>query len=169
VVKAAILASPLLLDWLEAEEPMTNLGWVIEQSVRIKAGYVAVDPRDRGVRKSLNLGHTFAHAVEAGSDYSISHGAAVASGLLAATMLGKSHGITDPELEERLPSILGRLGFRLSNEPRRGTDRELAALEADKKRRSGETAFVVPAPGGAALLEGLSAPERFAFDTEGKA
>jgi 3-dehydroquinate synthetase/shikimate kinase len=64
VVKAAILASPLLLDWLEAEDPMTNLGWVIEQSVRIKAAYVAVDPRDRGVRKSLNLGHTFAHAVD---------------------------------------------------------------------------------------------------------
>lgn len=164
IVKAAVLASPMFLDWLESEDPMSDLAWVIEQAVRIKAGYVAADPKDRGVRKSLNLGHTFAHAIEAGSDYSISHGAAVASGLLAATRLGTEQGITDPKLEERLRAIFEGLGFQIGSKPRPGTEKELAALTADKKRRSGETAFIVPAPAGAALLEGLETPDVFAFE-----
>lgn len=155
VVKAGILASPLLLDVLETEDPTERLEWIVEQAVRIKAGYVAADPRDTGVRRSLNLGHTFAHAIESASDYAVSHGEAVASGLLAAARLGRQHGITDPSLEERTGSILARLGLPTGPPPELDTDRMLSAMAADKKRRSGKAVFVVPAPGGAALLEGL--------------
>ena len=159
VVKAGILASPLLLDVLETEDPTAILEWIVEQSVRIKAGYVAADPRDAGVRRSLNLGHTFAHAIESASDYAVSHGEAVASGLVAAARLGTHHGITDPAVEERTLSILEHLGLPTSPPAGLDTDRMLSAIAADKKRRSGKAVFVVPAPGGAALLEGLDPAE----------
>jgi 3-dehydroquinate synthetase len=64
-----------------------RLDWYIEQAVRIKAAYVAADPNDEGVRQSLNLGHTFAHGVEAASGYRVPHGEAVAVGLVAAAHL----------------------------------------------------------------------------------
>ena len=159
IVKAAVLASPLFLDWLEANDPTSRLEWVIEQAVRIKAGYVAADPRDKGLRKSLNLGHTFAHAIEAVSGYRVSHGEAVAVGLLGAARLGASYDVTDPALEERLRSILERLGLPVSLPAGLDTGELAAAMTADKKRRSGEAVFVAPSGGGAALLEGIDPPE----------
>ena len=155
VVKAGILASPLLLDILEVEDPIGILEWIIEQAVRIKAGYAAADPRDTGVRRSLNLGHTFAHAIEAATDYAVSHGEAVAAGLVAAARLGARHGITDASLEQRTRSILERLGLPTAPPDELDMDRMLRAVAADKKRQSGKAVFVVPARGGAALLEGL--------------
>ena len=52
-----------------------------------KAAICLRDPHDRGVRRFLNLGHTFAHALEAAADFDLPHGEAVALGLLAALEL----------------------------------------------------------------------------------
>jgi 3-dehydroquinate synthetase len=163
VVKAAVLASPLFFEWLETA-PLTdqrpeNLEWVIEQAVRIKAGYVTVDPHDRGARKSLNLGHTFAHAVEAASGYAVSHGDAVATGLVAAARLGARTGHTDRTLERRLTGVLERLGLPAHAPMKLELGTLLDAMAADKKRRAGRAAFVVPAEGGAVLLDGVDPRE----------
>jgi shikimate kinase/3-dehydroquinate synthase len=159
IVKAAVLASPLLLDWLETEDPPSRPEWVIEQAVRIKAAYVAADPRDKGLRKSLNLGHTFAHAIESASNHQVSHGEAVAIGLVAAARLGVEHGITDEQLPQRLVSILEKLELPVAPPPGLEASALVAAMAADKKRRSGRSVFVVPAEGGAVLLEGLEPAE----------
>ncbi|MGH2664118.1 MAG: bifunctional shikimate kinase/3-dehydroquinate synthase [Actinomycetota bacterium] len=161
VVKAAVLASPLVLEHLE-RDPDAGHGWIVEQAVRIKAAYVAADPFDRGLRWSLNLGHTFGHAIEAASGYRVSHGDAVAAGLVAAARLGATLGTTDPNLAERLAVLVERFG--LPSTPPDGLDREdlLRAMAADKKRRGGRAAFVVPAPGGAELVEGLDPREAIA-------
>ncbi|MGH2710707.1 MAG: 3-dehydroquinate synthase [Actinomycetota bacterium] len=169
IVKAAMLASPLFLDWLEAEDPMTNIGWVIEQAVRIKAGYVAADPRDRGVRKSLNLGHTFAHAIESASGYEVSHGEAVSAGLIAAARLGVEHGVTDARLPERLASMLERLGLPQVAPKGLEPDALVSAMAADKKRSSGEAVFVVPTDKGAALLAGIEPAEAVSHLDGGRA
>lgn len=166
IVKAAVLASPMLLDLLDTEEwdlATPGLEWIVEQAVRIKAGYVAADPRDRGVRQSLNLGHTFAHAIESASGYAISHGEAVAIGLVAAARLGAKHGVTDPALEARLESLLAKLGLPVAPPAQLEPDALLDAVTADKKRRSGRAVFVVPAPGGAALLEELDPADAVSF------
>jgi shikimate kinase / 3-dehydroquinate synthase len=162
-VKAAVLASPLMIDVLSdvlpspqrVPEPSGALAWIVEQSVRIKAGYVALDPLDRGARHALNLGHTFAHAVEAATGYSIAHGEAVAIGLLAACRLGTAAGITPPRLESRLSALLHRLGLPTQPPPGLSAGALMEAMTADKKRRSGRSAFVVPAAAGAALLRGV--------------
>ncbi|MGA7361913.1 MAG: bifunctional shikimate kinase/3-dehydroquinate synthase [Candidatus Dormiibacterota bacterium] len=159
VVKKATLASPLLLDALVQSPPLVDrlpphLSWLIEQSARIKAAYVAADPQDHGLRQSLNLGHTYAHGLEVASDFRISHGRAVAVGMLAAARLGVDLQLTTAELPARLKLALDQLQL-LQTLPALDRDRVRTALLLDKKRRGGDPAFVVPAMGGARLVTEL--------------
>ncbi|MGC1184013.1 MAG: bifunctional shikimate kinase/3-dehydroquinate synthase [Candidatus Dormiibacterota bacterium] len=163
VVKSAVLASPLMLAAMaEADQDgpslPDHLDWMIEQAVRIKAAYVGADPDDQGVRQSLNLGHTYAHGLEAASDYAISHGRAVAVGLLAAATLGARLGLDPAELPSQLTQVLSAIGL-LEPLPWLDRDRVRSALLLDKKRRAGVPGFVVPAPGGAVLVTGLDPEE----------
>ena len=79
-----------------------------------KAGICVQDPHDHGPRRWLNLGHTFAHGLEAGADYDLPHGEAVALGLLAALRIsGRDTGEVERELEPQpgrrsTPSARGR-------------------------------------------------------------
>lgn len=150
IVKAGVLASPLVLDLIEN----APLGWSVEQSVRVKAAYVAADPRDRGVRKALNLGHTYAHAIESASDHRVPHGDAVAIGLVAAARLGAFLGTCDAELAQQVATVLERLGLPTVAPPL-DEERLLAAFAADKKVAAGKVRFVVPAEDGAALVSGV--------------
>jgi shikimate kinase/3-dehydroquinate synthase len=159
-VKAAVLAAPAMLDLLAGtpDRPVSApVEWIVEQSVRIKAGYVAVDPHDHSLRQALNLGHTFGHAVEAASDYAVPHGEAVAVGLLAAARLGAELGVTDPALPDSLGALLESLGLPVRPPDGLTPERLLAALAGDKKRRSGRPVVILPAAaGGAELVEGLA-------------
>jgi 3-dehydroquinate synthetase/shikimate kinase len=92
VVKSGLLAGREL--WSLPEEEM------IRASAAYKAGVVLSDPYEtEGRRAVLNLGHTFAHALEAGSGYRVPHGEAVALGLLAALRLS---GLPTDAVEELL-------------------------------------------------------------------
>ena len=90
------------------------------------------DPHDRGLRNQLNLGHTFAHALEAAAGYDLPHGEAVALGLLAALRLSGN--------DEALAAVRSQLG----PEPVR-VDREAAwaALARDKKSIGGVPRLVL--------------------------
>jgi 3-dehydroquinate synthetase/shikimate kinase len=109
----------------------------IRRSAAFKAAICLRDPYDRAERAQLNLGHTFAHALEAASGYTLPHGRAVALGLLAAMRLS---GLAD---EEQAVEEL------LCPEPVQ-VDREAAwsALARDKKAVDGTTRLVLlNAPG----------------------
>ena len=83
------------------------IGW----SVGLKASIVTKDPRDRGLRAVLNLGHTIGHAIEAYTGYKISHGKAVSIGLVAELALAKNLlGFPDVDLE-RVKRVLTSLGL----------------------------------------------------------
>lgn len=120
VVKTGLLAGREL--WALPEEEM------IRACAAFKAGVVLSDPYEtEGRRAILNLGHTFAHALEAGSGYAVTHGEAVALGLLAALRLS---GQSTDAVEEILRP-----------EPvRADPDAAWAALKRDKK---GEGVFVL--------------------------
>ncbi len=162
-VKAAVLASPAMLELLsgpsDGDELPVPVEWIVEQAVRIKAAYVAADPGDRLLRQSLNLGHTFAHAIEAATDYAVPHGEAVAVGLVAAARLGAEVGGTGPDLPGSVQSTLERLGLPVRAPAGLSQQRLRAAVAGDKKRRSGRPVLVVPAAGGAELVEGLTAED----------
>jgi shikimate kinase/3-dehydroquinate synthase len=135
VVKTGLLAGEPIWEWDD------------ERLVRACAAYKARiclrDPKDRGERNVLNLGHTFAHALEAAGSYGKpSHGEAVALGLLAATRLSAEH----LGLDSDIPAQVERL---LAPQPV-AVDRELAwqAIARDKKTEGGVPKLVLlEAPG----------------------
>ena len=107
------------------------------------------DPYERGERAHLNLGHTFAHALEAASDYSVSHGRAVALGLTAALRVS---GLDDEvrAVEEVLapePVAVDR-------------DRAWAALQRDKKAIGGRVRLVLLERPGEPVVTSEIEPER---------
>ncbi|HXE93932.1 MAG TPA: shikimate kinase [Gaiellaceae bacterium] len=123
VVKTGLLAGRPLWELGEDE--------LIRGAAAFKAGICLGDPFDRGRRAILNLGHTFAHALEAAAGYDgLSHGSAVALGLLAALRLsGRSTDVVEELLAPR-PVPVDR-------------DRAWAALQRDKKSERGELRLVL--------------------------
>jgi shikimate kinase/3-dehydroquinate synthase len=129
VVKTGLLAGEALWELPEAE--------LVRRCAAFKAAVCLRDPRDRGERAMLNLGHTFAHALEAASDYVLPHGEAVALGLIAALELS---GLDDEgrQVEELLRPQRPHVDF----------DRAWAALLRDKKAEGGRVRLVLlEAPG----------------------
>jgi shikimate kinase / 3-dehydroquinate synthase len=123
-VKTGLLAGERL--W---ELPLTEL---VRRCAAFKAGICLRDPLDLGPRKTLNLGHTFAHALESASGYTLSHGQAVALGLTAALRLsGLSTEVVDEVLRPQ-PVRVDR-------------DDAWAALKRDKKGAG--TYVLLEAPG----------------------
>jgi shikimate kinase / 3-dehydroquinate synthase len=140
-VKAGLLAGEPL--W---ELPLPEL---VRRAAAFKAGVCVRDPFDRGPRTALNLGHTFAHALEAASGYTLGHGRAVALGLKAALRLSDlSTEVVDEVLRPQSAHV----------------DREAAwaALKRDKK---GEGLYVLlEAPGRPVVATLPDAEARRALD-----
>jgi shikimate kinase / 3-dehydroquinate synthase len=144
VVKTGLLAGQPL--W---ELPTPQL---VRRSAAYKAGVCLRDPLDRGDRAVLNLGHTFAHALEAAAGYEgLTHGRAVALGLLAALRLS---GRPTDVVEEVLRPTRVRV------------DRERAweALQRDKKKRAGELRLVLLGDEGPVVEARPEAEVRSALD-----
>ncbi len=149
-LKAGLIADPLLVAQLLASEPSPIEG-VIARAVRVKKQAVEQDRLERGVRATLNLGHTFAHAIEQVSGYAWKHGEAVAVGLVAAARLSVRRGLAAPDLPITVERAVAALGL-----PARYSGLEPAALwdamRHDKKFRGGAAHFVLLRDVGAPLM-----------------
>ena len=107
-----------------------------------KAGVCLQDPHDAGPRNQLNLGHTFAHALEAAAGYGLPHGRAVALGLLAALRLSVEQLGLDPAVPAEVERLLAPTPVRVDR------DAAWAALARDKKAERGSPRLVLlEAPG----------------------
>lgn len=157
VVKTALIGGEPLLKLLESEHEAILarkpdvLIEVVEHCVRIKAGIVAEDEREAGRRKCLNLGHTFAHAIEHAAGYgAVPHGVAVACGLALAVRFSAEQGLlADQALVERSLGLLERLGLpttlaALGRKAELDSAALLHGMRHDKKGPSGEARLVLP-------------------------
>ncbi|MBV9972080.1 MAG: 3-dehydroquinate synthase [Candidatus Eremiobacteraeota bacterium] len=146
VVKAAIIEGGRFFDLLEEVAPMPFPVWpwadVIEEAIKVKTMHVADESVDPGSREVLNLGHTFAHAIESASRYRISHGAAVAVGLRAAGLTALATGRFSRREHGRVLTLLALLGLPLRTSVEPGEI--LKYVSVDKKRRGGRVRFVLP-------------------------
>lgn len=153
VVKHALIAGGDLLslvergDWrqerlfqADQEQLLVNL---IVAAIGVKRDVVQIDPFEQGRRAILNLGHTFAHAIERVSNYDISHGHAVAMGLVAAADLSARLEHCDAALQLRLEAILERLYLPTRIPASLRPDDLLAAMGSDKKKVRGRLRFVL--------------------------
>jgi 3-dehydroquinate synthase len=148
-VKAAAIRDEAFFVWIEEQATALRDGEIdaiaglIERSVRIKAGVVAEDPEERGIRAILNFGHTFGHALESLSGYSILHGEAVAAGMRMEARLGESAGVTESGVGERLDDVLQQCGLPEVLEPQIDVGEVLERARADKKSRQGTLRWVL--------------------------
>jgi 3-dehydroquinate synthase len=119
------------------------LAGVIHRAVALKAAVVEKDEREAGLRKSLNLGHTIGHAIEASMNFSLKHGEAVAIGLVAEAQLATAAGLLDVNDTLRVARLLAKFGLP-TRIPRRIPGRRLfRALSLDKKNINAEASFVL--------------------------
>ena len=148
-VKAAAIRDEEFFGWIEErttalrDGDIDSTAGLIERSVRIKAEVVAEDPEERGLRAILNFGHTFGHALESVSGFSVLHGEAVAAGMRMEARLGESAGVTESGVGERLVQVLARCGMPEVLEPPLDVDDLLERARPDKKVRGGTLGWVL--------------------------
>lgn len=128
-----------------------ELGRIIERCVRIKTAMVSSDLKDEGERRLLNFGHTIGHAVETLSDYKVTHGEAVAKGMLKMAEISKKQGWCKPEVPKDIKDILLKYGFNI--EITYGAHEVFEVIEKDKKRRADYIDIVVPEKIGKCRIE----------------
>jgi 3-dehydroquinate synthase len=161
VVKHAMIADAEFFRELEAttdgilaRDPAT-LQRVVARNCAIKARVVEQDEREGGVRAILNFGHTIGHALEAALGYGVlTHGEAVARGMVAAAALSVQRGLCPPTDAERLARLLDRLG--LLREVEAAPEVLEKYILSDKKVRNGVLQFVLTLGVGGVTLAPLS-------------
>lgn len=145
-----------------------ELQYLVSSAVRVKADIVSRDTLEKGERRILNLGHTFAHAVETlamekGVD--ISHGEAVAMGMVIAADLAERRSITDPLVSDAFGKCLTRKledDFAECGLPVYspfGIKMMAEVMARDKKAHDGEVCFILPCDIGNVVMMDLSLDE----------
>ena len=174
VIKYGPIADMAFLDWIEkdlaallARNPAA-LAHAVKRSCEIKANVVAQDERDYGLRATLNFGHTFGHAIEAGMGFGQwLHGEAVGCGMVMAANLSMRLGLVDSNFVARLTQLIQNAGLPVRGpvlpfDERSGNDskslsnaeRYLKLMRHDKKAEAGEIKFVVIDKPGSATVRG---------------
>ncbi len=119
-----------------------SLEELIAAAGAVKAGIVERDFREGGERRKLNLGHTFAHAIECLSEGGISHGEAVAMGIVLAAELAVKEGVAQSGLPEMIENDFIKCGLRTGCPYT--VDQLRPFMSRDKKSDAGTVAFVLP-------------------------
>ncbi len=142
-------------EWqVTADAPLSTLQTMIVRAIGVKRDIVQADPFEQGQRAWLNLGHTFAHAVEQVSHYTIRHGEAVAMGLVAAANLSARLEECSPTLQSRLEAILRGVQLPTRIPASLRPEDLLAAMHHDKKKAAGVLRFVLLRDVGEVFLVG---------------
>ncbi len=113
----------------------------VARCIELKARVVASDPFEAGARKTLNLGHTLAHALETASDHRLRHGEAVAIGLCAAARYSAALGLTTDDVVARIEAGIADVGLP-THSPAGLDARAAAVLGQDKKSGSTHIDFI---------------------------
>jgi 3-dehydroquinate synthase len=150
VIKYGVIASPGLFERVASTLPSLfkrdpdALMPVVAESCRIKAQIVEQDEHETGVRRTLNLGHTAGHALEAVTKYRrFRHGEAVAYGMLVAAEIAVARGTLAPGDREALAALIAKLGPlpAVADVP---VHEILEAITHDKKIVAGHLHYVLP-------------------------
>jgi 3-dehydroquinate synthase len=149
VIKYGVIRDNRLFSYLEENmdkiklSDTPSLEEVVFRSAVIKAEVVAKDERDLGLRAFLNYGHTVGHAVESALDFRVSHGEAVAIGMLAAARISREMGILATGELVRLEILITKAGLP-TKAPNLDLERLVSVMKHDKKVQKGRVRFILP-------------------------
>ena len=165
LIKTAIIGDEELFGLIErnADEIMSRnadlLTILVARSVRFKGMIVSEDERETGLRRILNFGHTFGHAIELRKD--VKHGFAVALGMELATDFSLERGYIKPEDKERINNLLYRFNLMGQHDL---TDEQMEKLVLhDKKKTGNDIHFVFIEGIGKAFVERVPVNEVLGF------
>lgn len=165
IIKHAIIKDEELFSFLEKNTPnLLNLDkeaveHVVHTSVKIKASIVNDDEKELGIRRLLNFGHTFGHAIEKASG--LNHGKAVSLGMVIASRLSTKMGYLNESDFDRIKELLVK--FKLPVDFDLNFAEILDAILKDKKREGGSIHFVLAEKIGKAFIKELSVKEIMNF------
>ena len=153
VVKHGLIAESNLLEqieqahwvniWDRSQSNVGELQRLVAQAIQVKINIVQADPFEQGRRSILNLGHTFAYAIEQVSNNSYRHGEAVSIGLVAAANLSVRLGYCEFSLQERIEAILKSVNLPTRIPQHFRPDALLQAMQRDKKKKTGQLRFIL--------------------------
>lgn len=157
MIKHGLIADPLYFEFLEKSVEELFSPQIIEKAIlescKIKLTIVQEDEKDKGKRHLLNFGHTVGHALEKISNYAISHGEAVAIGILIEGHLAVQMQKLSSACLERILKLFIRYGLALELPTNFSTTIILEAMVLDKKSCKGVPRFVI--------LKEIGYPETF--------
>lgn len=139
---------------------------LIEESVKLKSAVVEHDEKESGLRRILNLGHTFAHAIETEQTHKIKHGQAVVIGIVCSIYLSHSLGILNIQKAEEFLNA-ARLFYGKIKLSSPNAAKIYDFMQNDKKNRSGEIKFVLLQDTGKILLD-ISADKKLVLNSINK-
>ena len=149
VIKYALLGDIDFLLWLEKNMDALNahnpdaLVYAVERCCAKKAEIVAADEKESGIRALLNLGHTFAHAIETERGYGVwLHGEAVAAGTVAACRLSEKIGYLNEQDTFRVQELLRRAHLP-DKPPQFAFEKWIEHMQHDKKVADNVMRFIV--------------------------
>lgn len=149
-IKTALLGDKTLLgifleqkDRVLARDPGV-MEEIVRRCIALKGGIVEEDLKETGKRAFLNLGHTFAHALEAETGFKPwNHGQAVAWGLFQAAALSETIGLAESSYVAMVGQVLRSYGFSLQTLKGVKPESILKAMQVDKKKRAGKLRLVL--------------------------
>lgn len=150
LVKHGLIGSKEIFNTLVSTENFKIDTKTIKKGIQIKEDIVKEDYLETGKRKYLNFGHTIGHLIEQDSKFNLSHGEAVAIGMIYELELSKKYFGLPQEVIDLYLSYLEKLDFRKSYEFENSNDYLLEILKDDKKSKSDSVDIV--------LLSGISQP-----------
>jgi 3-dehydroquinate synthetase len=145
--KTGLALRPALAAFIESHLPhllagdLPALAAVARACAEAKGEVVTADFRERGLRRVLNLGHTYGHAVETWHRYRVSHGQSVAAGLIVMAELSRARGLIDSDLADRAIRTLRGLLRRRVELPTAA--QAWPIMLDDKKASAGRLTFVL--------------------------
>lgn len=136
VIKYGVIMDAEFFEFLQTHEIQEHIEAVITRCVELKRDIVNQDEKETGLRALLNFGHTIGHAIEISSHFEISHGSAVAIGMIIAAKGAYNTGMTSTDFSDTIRSVLLKNKLPVSCPFAAET---LYQVSCSDKKRSGDT------------------------------
>lgn len=155
IIKYGVIRDQKLFEYIENNlEKIINLdpkalNKIIKRSVEIKAEIVEKDEKEAGERMLLNYGHSYGHALEKISNYSLLHGYAISIGMVIINRMAVEKGLLTPEASDRIRNLLKRAELPTTTMKKP----TLKDLSSDKKKQGNHIKLIMPTKIGAAIIQ----------------
>ncbi|OGS21532.1 MAG: 3-dehydroquinate synthase [Elusimicrobia bacterium RIFOXYA2_FULL_39_19] len=150
IIKYGIIKNSALFYYLKRnlskalKKDSEILTYLIRESCKIKRNVVQLDEKEtKNIRTILNFGHTIGHAIEGASNFRVSHGQAVAIGMICETYMANEMGLIDKASCKEIESVIENTGLPVKTSAC-GIKDVMHIMKYDKKFQSGKNKFVLP-------------------------